>query len=185
MQKRPTSILVFGILHIVFGVLGLCGTVISAAVFAIPNDGADPVITAMHESEPYRLYLIASIPLGVIATAALLAAGIGLLNNKPWSRPLSNFYAWYVIVLTVVSVGVNMVVLVLPAFEALDGPLTPENAGELGGTLGGVCGSFLGLAYPICVLFFLNREVVKNWLSSDRPEYADSFAGPVIEPWDR
>jgi hypothetical protein len=175
--------MVFGILNIVFGVLGLCGTFSSLSMFVVEDDGTNPVIPLMRESPLYLGFMYVSIPLGLLATAALLASGIALLNNKPWGRTLSIIYGWYAIIGAIVGAIINTAVLLPPALERSSGQMTPEDAGLIGGALAGTCGALIGLIYPILLLIFMNRQSVKNWFDPTKPQAIRDDA-MAIEPWD-
>ncbi len=182
-MQRPPTITVFGILNIVFGVLGFCGVFFSLNMFLTEDDGTNPLIPIMQQSSLYKGFMIASIPLGLLVTVALLAAGIALLRDLAWGHKLSIIYAWYAIVSTIIGVIINAVVLVPPAMEQASGDMTPEAVGLIGGAIAGTCGAFIGLIYPVLLLFFMKRPNVKAWFdpTQRRALRDDAMA---IEPWD-
>jgi len=182
-MQRPTSITVFGILNIVFGVLGFCGLFMSLSMFAVEDDGSNPMIPLMQESPLYQGFMYVSIPLGLLATVALLAGGIAMLNNKAWGRTLSIIYGWYAIIAGLVGAIVNAVVLLPPALEQSSGQMSAEEAGLIGGAIGGTCGGLIGLIYPVLLLIFMNRRSVKDWFDPTRRQ-AISDDALALEPWD-
>jgi len=182
-MQRPTSIMVFGILNIVFGVLGFCGTASSLSMFVVEDDGSNPVIPLMRESALYQGFMYASIPLGLIASGALIASGIALLKDLPWGRTLAIIYGWYAIIGAIVGAIINALVLLPPALERSAGQMTPEDAGLIGGALAGTCGALIGMIYPVLLLIFMNRAKVRDWLDPTRRQAISDDALP-LEPWD-
>ncbi len=108
-MQRPTSVVVFGVLNLVFGALGLLGTLISAAMFVMPQQGGfkNPVLELVNTNPTYAAFLKVSLVLGLVASVVVLLAGVGLLMSKAWGRTLSLVYAFYAIVAGVVGVVVN------------------------------------------------------------------------------
>jgi hypothetical protein len=154
-MQRPTSIIVFGILNIMFAVLGVFGLFVSLALFFAPADTNNPVIKIMHENPAYAAWLKLCIPLGLLACAALLAAGIGLLYLKSWARKLSIAYAIYAILFGLLGSVVNFMFLVRPMIEQARQQSGPAAAGAIGGAIGGSVGGCIGLVYPVLLLIFM------------------------------
>ena len=161
-MQRPISVTVFGILNIVFAALGVLGLVITLAMFSASASSNNPVFKAMQESPAFMFWMKLTIPLGLITSGALLAAGIGLLLLKPWARILSVVYAIYSIVFGLIGVVVNFFVLVRPMMQAAAEKQGPESAGLVGGAIGGSVGGCFGMIYPILLLIFMLRPNVKN-----------------------
>ena len=159
-MQRPAAVTVFGILNIVFAVLGVIGVIASLALFLMPADTNNPVIKLIHGSPGYALWLKVCIPLGVLSGLVLLAAGIGLLFLKSWARKLSIIYAIYAIVFAIVGMVANFIFLIQPMLEQARQQQGPEAAGALGGAIGGSFGGCLGLIYPILLLIFMTRPNV-------------------------
>jgi len=77
-SARPASVTVFGILNLVFGALGLCGTVASAAMlFLMPQNPnmPNPVLELMAENPAFRLF-------NQVATGLAFIAAIVLQNGR-------------------------------------------------------------------------------------------------------
>jgi hypothetical protein len=160
-MERPKSVTVFGILNIVFAALGLCGTAFSVILF-LPSAAAanNPVVQIIQSSPAYAAWMKLSVGLGVIVAAALLAAGIGLLNLKPWARTLSIIYAIYAIVMVIIGDVINYIFLIQPMLQKAHSEQGPEAAGAVGGAIGGLAGGCFGLIYPILLLIFMTRPHV-------------------------
>ena len=98
-----------------------------------------------------------SIPLGLLTSGALLAAGIGLPALKSWARTLSIVYAIYGMIMILVSTVVNYFLMVRPLLEQAQSKHGPEAAAAIGGAIGGTVGSCFGLIYPVLLLIFMLR----------------------------
>ena len=86
-MNRPTTALVFGILNIVFFVLGLCGTIIPLSVVFVqqnPNAPSNPLIDLMQSSDAFKAFTVISAGLGLVGAIVLCFAGIGLLMMRNW-----------------------------------------------------------------------------------------------------
>jgi hypothetical protein len=160
-MQRSTVVTVFGILNIIFAALGLFGLVASVMVFtATGSSSNNPVIQTIHNNPSYAAWLKISLVLGMGASAALLAAGIGLLNLKPWARTLSIIYAIYAIVNVLVGGVANYIFLIQPMMQQAQQKQGPEAAGAIGGAVGGMFGTCFGLVYPVLLLIFMLRPKV-------------------------
>jgi hypothetical protein len=164
---RPTSVTVFGILNLVFGLLGLCGTAVSSAVFFMPQNPnmRNPVLDLMAANPVYRLFTFVSMGLGVIAAFVLIVAGIGLLQTKSFGRTLSIGYSIYAILSGIVGMAFSFMFLIVPLLRQAEAARAgPEQAGAIGGMIGGLFGGCVGLAYPIVLLIFMCRRNVAEAL---------------------
>lgn len=158
--QRPTSAVVFGVLHIAFGVLGLCGVAASLASMGL-GAANNPAMEVMRENKAYSALMIVSIGLNTVFTAMLLAAGPGLLAMKNWGRTVSIAYGVLKIVETVISTVLSLTV-VAPALveKANTMPDGPEKLGLTMGAYGGAIGGCFGLIYPVVVLIFMYRPAL-------------------------
>lgn len=160
MQKRPTSVNVFGILNIVFAGWGVVGLLGSAVLLFASPDFNNPVIKIMHENPGYAIWVKIGFLLGIPGCAVLAASGIGLLFLKPWARVLSIVYAIYAIVLGIVGTAVNAIFLVLPMLHQAQEQSGPAAAGAIGGAIGGILGGCFGVIYPVLLLIFMMRPKI-------------------------
>jgi hypothetical protein len=144
-RRRPTVVLVFGILNIVFGAIGfLClglGAIgmVAAGQLAKGIPGADPLeqIQRMNREIPgYTAILTAQIGCQLLLTLVLLASGIGLLFMKPWARWAAILFSWATIVLSLAGLVFSLAV-VNPTQQRVQAQMLNEmrirNPGNLGG----------------------------------------------------
>lgn len=167
-MQRPVSVNVFGILNIVFALFGVFGAIATVGLFSVTDASSNPVVRIMLENPNYAAWLKLTIPLGLVASALLLAAGIGLLLLKSWARKLSIAYAIFAILFGILGTVVNYLYLVRPLLEEAQRSQGPEAAGAIGGAIGGIIGGCLGLVYPILLMIFMTRP--KIVAAFQRPE---------------
>ena len=166
-MQRPTSVTVFGILNIVFAVLGIISLLAMAALFAaVGTNSNNPVIQLIQNNPAYAAWMKFSLVLGVPVAVVLLAAGIGLLKLKPWARIVSIAYGIYAIVMVLASLVVNYIFLLQPMLQQAHQLQGPQAAAAIGGAVGGTFGSCFGLIYPILLLIFMMRP---NVVAAFRP----------------
>jgi hypothetical protein len=156
-MQRPASVIVFGILNIVFGVFGVLALAGTIVLFFMANASRNPIIKLMQESAVFHGWMMLSIPLGLLSGAALLAAGIGLLCFKSWARKLSIGYAIYAIVFGAIGLAIHFIFLVPRMLEEAQRLHGPEAGGAIGGAVGGGIGGCVGMIYPILLLIFMTR----------------------------
>lgn len=182
-MNRPTSVTVFGILNIVFGIFGLCGVLVSSVALMAPGAGVgNPVFELMEENLVYGTWVKAGTILGAVATLLLLVAGCGLLAAKPWARLLSVYYGVYGIVMSVVGFVFNAIFLFPVLIRAMENAQGPEAAGAVGGVIGGVVGGLAGLIYPVLLIYFMTRPRVVSFFSGDGPQTAGAINGADAMP---
>ena len=160
LMTRPTSVTVFGILNIVFAVFGVFGIIATLAMFKLAAGTGNPALQIMQDNPDFAAWIKLSIPLGLLSSIALLAAGIGLLLMKSWARKLSLGYAIYAIVLSIVGMVINYLWMIRPMMEKAAQQQGPEAAGAIGGIIGGLAGGCFSLIYPILLLIFMSRPKV-------------------------
>jgi hypothetical protein len=160
-MQRPTAVTVFGILNILFAVLGVISIFASMAMlrFVDASQQKNPVIEALHNNAIYAAWFKLMIPLGMVSSVVLLAAGVGLLLLKNWARITSIIYAIYSIIVCLAGVAMNFVFLLMPLLNQSNHG-TVEVAAEIGAAIGTVIGGVFGLVYPILVLVFMTRPKI-------------------------
>ncbi|MCP4645488.1 MAG: hypothetical protein GY851_33905 [bacterium] len=176
-MQRPTSVTVFGVLNIIFGVLGLtCTPLGTLYVVFLPKirefyeqQGVQLPEMPMLESPGYRMFLIISMVIGVVASGALLASGIGLFKLRPWARTTSIVYSVYAILAFIVGQVIAYAIVWQPTLDAIDSAEGPMQSGMAGGFAGGICGGVVGMAHPVLLLIFMLLPTVKKAFYPTQP----------------
>jgi hypothetical protein len=168
MRERPVSVTIFGILNIGFGSLGL-GWMLLSKMFE-GFDASSPgsplgsyfasmmaLWNAISTDPAFVVWNRISASLDVAASLALVAAGIGLLLLKNWSRRLSTGWAIY----TIISVFLNLAVLFVVLHRALANALAAGTGASTALVIAAAAlGAVLTLVYPALLIFFLTRPRV-------------------------
>ena len=165
-SSTPTVLMVFGILNIIFGALGLCGSIFGVIGMLAPQPPGDanPVMKAM-ENPVYETINMVNVGLGFIFAVVLLVAGILLLKRNPMGRTLSMVYAVYSMISVVVGLAVFFAFVYGPLAEAVEAEVGPEGQAMKIAVMAGMgMGVCFGLAYPVTLLFFMMTEKVKRAL---------------------
>ena len=87
-MERPKSAVVFGIVNILLGMLGvlaIAGNIVVRFELVRIPPGSYPVQELMQINHAYRWFMDISAVTDSVATVLLISAGIGLLILKPWS----------------------------------------------------------------------------------------------------
>ncbi len=175
-MNRPTSATVFGVLNIVFSVLGILGTAYSALVYLVandPNDVAANPFDAFEMGPLMSAWMKGATILGFIANAVLFAAGIGLLMMRRWGRTLSLVYAVYAVIATVIGTAMSWFFIVLPALNAVNDGHGAEPI-LIGAAVGGMLGGCVSLIYPGLLWYFVTRPNFVAAFSGETPIVADN-----------
>lgn len=149
-MKRPTSITVFGILNIVFGILGVFGLLITFASGMATSEEAFPF---MDQNPVMEIWFNASNALGAVFTVVLIASGVGLLYMRPWARTASIVYAVYAILGSLVGVALTVTYVFLPMRYEMEG-------GEVimwSAIVAGVVGAVVSCIYPALLWYYMTR----------------------------
>lgn len=175
-MPRPVSLTVFAILNLAFGVMGLLGIISTVVMLSSPAFAGNPALKVMHDSPAYMTWLKITVPVGVVSSLALMAAGVGLWLVKSWGRVLSIIHAIFSIVMGVAGMVVNYLFLMRPLLESAQRQHGPEAAGAIGGAIGATFGGCFGMIYPIVLLIFLTRP---NLVAAFRPAAVPPAVPPV------
>jgi hypothetical protein len=165
-EQRPVAATIFGILNLVFGILGVCGNIAGVGFFVlISSNIIDAKIKAemnlqQFDDPVYFGILSAQMVFNSILSIVVIISGIGLLKFKPWGRKLANFYAVAYLILLVVGTAVSVYFTFIPALNEANNPgASPDKVfGAVFGVVGGILSVCVGLIYPICILIFLNKK---------------------------
>lgn len=172
---RPTGVTVFAILHVLFGLAGIGGTLFSI-VFALLDvslaAGPNPILDAINENEAYRSYTFVMGIVGVFFSIALIASGLGLLKVRAWARTVSLVYGVYGIVFAIIGNVVNYFALYKPILEKVAGADGGQDLVVVGGIIGGVAGSCIGLVYPVAIVIYFLRPSIRKLFKEGLPSTA-------------
>jgi len=165
MRERPISITIFGILNIGIGLLGLGGLLLSTMFASSDLSSISPSVNSFFSSmlalwntiSTDALFVVwrrITVPLDAAASLALVAAGIGLLLLKNWSRLVSIGYAVYRVIFALLDVAILMVVL----HRVLANALQADTGAHVALVVGAAAvGTVLTLLYPVLLIYFLTR----------------------------
>jgi hypothetical protein len=168
--KRPTRIMVFAILNIIFGVLGLFGVVAGAGLqLAMPalkqslpkpppgKDNPPDTMEIMEKVEQrvpsYKAVQWGLMGLGLVLSLILLVAGIRLLKMDPLGRWLSVAYS-LLRILTELGGLVYTIAVINPVIEEIM-ETSPVKLPTWTFTGLSICGAFFGMAYAIVLGVFM------------------------------
>jgi hypothetical protein len=152
-SRRPTAATAFGILHLLFGVTGVCcyGLLCVLILISLSSD-----LQLIEDSSQYRVLNRIGMLLGLVTSAVLIAAGVGLLRLRPYGRTLSIGYGIYAIVMNVFAALFNVVFIFPTILESANAP-GGWAAGAGDGLLGSIVGFGMRLAYAGLLLYFMFR----------------------------
>jgi len=170
---RPASVTIFGILSIVFGVLGVCGGAFGIVMMFLPSQFMDmpgmsnnPALSMMYGSGWWSIWLRSVGIFHIFLSIGLLASGIGLLMLRPWARVYSIVYAIIDTVLVLVNSVVNLFWLGPYMSQQMHNMMgqnpAAANIGMMFGLFSSVMGLVFGLAFPLLLLYFMTRPNVKQ-----------------------
>ena len=162
-MNRPTSVLVFAILHLILGAGGVLGLAFELTrrlgLFEIPTEN-NPVFQLMEDNAAFKLYSDVTQVVGVAATIVLIASAIGLLKMKPWARTVTIAYGVYSIAMYLMGTVVNHALIFGPMLEETAGTSGPERIGAVAAVIGAIVFTLLFTGYWILVIVFLTRRRV-------------------------
>ncbi len=179
-MQRPTSVTVFGVLSIIFGVMGLTcvplwpfmplmllQTSVSSEYFAAVGISIPDL--ASSDLPALEAILIVWFMVHIFASIALLSAGVGLLKLRPWARLQSIACAVYAIIAFSAAHAVTYARLWAPLREAGAGAQTDSNPVLDGMAALAVCGGVVYLVFPILLIVFMLRPSVKRAFNPLQP----------------
>jgi hypothetical protein len=176
-QQVPTAVVVVAILHFILGGIGLlsslCGGIALAVgggdigrLFAFNPEMQQQIETQQRvvtEHAPfYVAWQVEGFVVGLVLSALLVTAGVGLLRLRSWARSFSLVYAVVDILQTLLAASYTFV-FYLPAYQeavrqthyrtAQEAEIARVTAQSMG--IGMAFGFLLTLAYPVVVLVIM------------------------------
>jgi len=148
-SNPPGSIRVFGIINIILGSLGLvCLPFSLIALLMVPE------MQRLGGSLMNQWMVISSL-FSLVGAVLMLASGIGLCKYKAWARKLAVYYAAFASVMNIVG-----------SFFTFGALQSATNSGpeRIGGMVGGIFGTIIGLTYNWLLIYFLTRREVRQAL---------------------
>ena len=183
---RPTSVLVFAIINIVWVVLGVCGLGFELAMrlglFKLPTEN-NPALQLRESNPGYRLFTDVMQVLGAVGVIVLLASAVGLLLMKPWARVVTIAYGVYAILTSILGGIVNFALVFGPMLEQTGGS-GPERVGATIGVAFAVAVIALVVVYWLLVIFFLTRRGVVTAFKDQLAATDDGVEAGADLPWD-
>jgi hypothetical protein len=195
-RSRPAAVQVIGILHLIIGGLGvlcLLGSLATAGGGMMAFQKAEQkkqmeeFQRALETKAPaYGAYkAVCEIIIPMLLTAALIVGGIGLLQMKPWSRPLSIGYA-LTSMFHKLAVGVYSILFLLPIMSDLAKTMIPDDPNmnpqaraqavsimETSMSVGMLASPCVSMIYPVAVLIVMGLPSVRQAFGDVPPVESD------------
>ena len=169
--ERPAVITVFGVLNIVFGGLGVLGTIVALVGLIVVGVGSG-LPDGLLESQSVLVAV-----LGFAGEVVLLASGVGLLMMRPWGRRLSIVYGICMVAVTAVHAA-----LAIGKVQSATSMWLPYIYGGIAtgvATVGMILGFGFGLAYPLLLLIVMTRKGVAEAFTLTPTPLSDLLPPPA------
>jgi len=194
MNRRPTSVVVLGILNIIFGSLGLVcvvcagfGLLVGSSLTNLGPPGAQNQPNALDQQKFLADHVTGYVPIeatraviGLVLAALLLASGIGLLKMRSWARLAGLVYGGVEVILLIAGLLYSIFVL-NPAFADYYAEQAKKNPTPMPFTFsvgvfhaGAILGFLFGILLPVTNLIILLRPNVRAaFTRASSPESED------------
>ncbi len=170
-MPRPVAVTIFGILNIVYAVMGMFGELFGAISTFLFHGSHNPIQDFLNQNQAFQLWSRIALSLGFVASCMLCLAGVGLLKLKSWGRSLSIAYAIYGILASLAGAAMCTFVM-LPAMNEVARTLQPAEAIVVKAVgFGSILGALSATLYPVILLIFVTR-----------PKFKEAFRAPSIPP---
>jgi len=172
MMQRPASVIVFGVLNIAFGILGLFSLPIVFHSILTGFSGTNPYFS---DSVVFKIWSIVALVISPLSVIALFASAYGLLKMRDWGRNLAIIYTAVTIVTSLVGLVISWVYITGPMLERFAGDDSGQAAGAWIGAIASVIGTCVGMAHPIFMWYFMTRPRVLAAFAAHNPTAAAPF----------
>ncbi len=165
--QRPAALTVFGILNLIFGVIGLVGTAISYKLYFTPLEGQTGIMADLLRSDAfYASCMRINIVPGTLFVIFQIISGIGLLKAREGARRLAIFCGVYGI-LAGIFIGYLSYYHTIPftieyTLKTVKDPTVADMTRALSKGAG-LAGIFAGFIYPVLTLVFLGKKSVRDF----------------------
>ncbi len=182
-MRRPALIPIFGTLSLLFATIGMVGDVRAVLGQILhPRAAHAESLAAAGPSPVQQMIFAGMLLLGILATLALAAAGVGLLKRKPWGRSLAIGYSLYVIAAAPATLAMQYLWVVSPAFVHA-AALSPHYEHLLRQELTrqmawAVLATAASLAFPLALLAAMLRRSVIDALAE--PQWDSSHEAQCV-----
>ena len=158
-MQRPFPVSIFGILNIVFGFYALYSVFATLSTLSITGETKNEIAKIIHDVPAYATWVKCTIPLGLLSSALLVPAGVGLLRLGEWARKLSIAYGVYAILFDIAVAIINFVFVLPPG---IPGPSHTDGGGNpaLVAAVIAIMGGVFGLIYPVVLIVFMTRREI-------------------------
>ena len=164
-MQRPTSVTVFGVLNLVFGIWGLLGAIIQGVALFAVDVQHDPDILFPMDNPIWKTWTTVSFGLSWVGVVLLIGSGIGLLRLRWWGRTLAIIYSIFAIITGMAAMGMSWFLVAQPALGHMSTMRDPEQLVFLGAAIGGLIGGCVWLIYPALLWYYMTRPHVVAALS--------------------
>jgi hypothetical protein len=184
-QQRPAAATVLGILHLVFGILGLFAAIFAGLFQAAgpnlfgaapggPNNPGLALARALEEIPGQKAVAVAGLGMEIVLDVLLIAGGIGLLQMRLWGRTLSVLYAVLSILNHVFAFAWGLLkypemMQAVDSVVGLNPKLAPLASITRLSALAGIVLGLVGMSYPIIVLCFMRSAQLSAAFRGDAP----------------
>lgn len=180
-SRRPKAVTVLAIIGIIWASLGVLGGLCNVLLLFVQMPAQQNPTLARIQSDPFlHSWTIAGNVLSFLLSLLLLAAAIGAMQLRRWSRTGMITWAITTIVLTFIQVVVSITMIAPHLTDNM--PANP--AVRTGAQIGywGVTLFILALLiYPIFVIVYLRRPEIRMAFESDSP--GTSVERPPQDPY--
>ena len=150
-DARPVSTAIFGVLSIMFGVMGLlCSPLGIVGIFVQPSTGQ------FAPTGIVLAWLVIGAIIGMVCGVAQIVFGVGLFKLKSWGRLGLLYYGIFAVVWGLLGIPISIWIMSSGSL-GIDGS-TP---GAAASSMMGTCGGLISLIYPILLIIFMTRPNVK------------------------